>query len=170
MWAIDMISCGELVAVFGGEVVTADTLATLPDDLRRITLQVDDDAFMVTGREGPADWINHSCNPNTGLAGQVSLVAMRDILPGEELSFDYAMSDGSSYDEFPCSCGSINCRGRVSGDDWRNPELWRRYRGHFSPYLQRRIDALQRTQGRATTRRATLTAPPPLPLFVRHSA
>jgi hypothetical protein len=36
------------------------------------------------------------------------------------------------------------CRGRVTGEDWRNPELWERYAGHFSPYLERRIKALKR--------------------------
>jgi hypothetical protein len=29
----------------------------------------------------------------------------------------------------------------VSGDDWKLPELQKRYEGHFSPYIQRRIDA-----------------------------
>jgi hypothetical protein len=143
VWAVDSISCGELIAVFGGEVVTSAELAQLTRDQVRITLQIDDDAYLVTTREGPADWINHSCNPNAGFRGQVSLVAMRDILPGEEITFDYAMSDATPYDEFDCQCGAIHCRGRVAAEDWRRPALWRRYHGFFSPYLQRRIDALK---------------------------
>src|SRR5262249_55358196 len=51
------------------------------------------------------------------------------------------MSDGTPYDQFPCGCGATTCRGHVTGDDWARPELWERYRGYFSPYLQRRIDA-----------------------------
>lgn len=66
-----------------------------------------------------------------------------DIAPGEEICLDYAMCDGSAYDEFECGCGSPNCRGYVSGDDWKRPELWERYKGYFSPYLQRRIDRLK---------------------------
>jgi hypothetical protein len=77
------------------------------------------------------------------LSGQLALVAMRAIQPGEEVSFDYAMCDGSVYDEFLCECGAPNCRGRVAGDDWRNPALWDKYAGYFAPYLQRRIDALR---------------------------
>jgi hypothetical protein len=68
---------------------------------------------------------------------------MRDIEPGEELTFDYAMCDGSRYDEFDCYCGGAHCRGRVTGEDWRRPELWQRYEGYFSPYLARRIEALK---------------------------
>jgi len=50
------------------------------------------------------------------------------------------MSDGSPYDEFDCACGSGLCRRRVTGEDWRQPVLQQRYSGHFSPYLQQRID------------------------------
>jgi len=39
------------------------------------------------------DLVNHSCDPNCGLVGAVLVVAMRDIEPGEEITFDYAMSD-----------------------------------------------------------------------------
>jgi len=38
-------------------------------------------------------FINHSCEPNVGFAGNVVLVAMRDIEAGEELTTDYAMFD-----------------------------------------------------------------------------
>lgn len=149
VWAIEAINCGEVIAVFGGEVVTATDLLRLTPDQRRITLQIDDDAYLMTAREGPADWINHSCNPNAGFRGQVTLVAMRDILPGEEITFDYAMSDGTPYDEFDCRCGTIHCRGRVRGDDWMRPALWRRYGRFFSPYLQRRIDELKSRRRKA---------------------
>jgi hypothetical protein len=69
------------------------------------------------------------------------LIAMRDIVTGEELSFDYAMSDASDYDEFHCLCGAATCRRIVTGSDWRNPVLRERYAGWFSPYIERRIAA-----------------------------
>jgi hypothetical protein len=72
----------------------------------------------------------------------VILIAARDIEAGEELSYDYATSDGSDYDEFECVCGSESCRGKITGHDWMLPELQLRYRGSFSPYLARRIAAL----------------------------
>jgi hypothetical protein len=66
---------------------------------------------------------------------------MRDIQPGEEICFDYAMSDTMPYDEFQCECGAPNCRRSVTGSDWQLPELQKRYAGYFSPHVQRRIDA-----------------------------
>jgi hypothetical protein len=106
----------------------------------------------------PPDYINHACDPNSGLDGQITIVAMQTINPGEEVTIDYAMCDGSPYDEFDCACGSTRCRGRVTGNDWRDPLLWMRYVGHFSPYLQRRITTLQREQSprRRARKRAAL--------------
>lgn len=136
------VAQGELLAVFGGTVVSAEQLRSASPDLRRLTLQIDEDLFVVSTVEGPADWFNHACEPNAGLRGQLSLVALRPIAAGEEVCYDYAMSDGSAYDEFPCACGAQRCRGRVTGDDWQLPELWVRYGEHFSPYLLARIEGL----------------------------
>lgn len=149
VFARSVIEPGELVGVWSGRVVATDALDTLPEAIRHHTVQIEEDLYLASTSENePPDFINHACEPNAGLDGQISIVALRRILPGEEVTIDYAMCDGSPYDEFDCACGSALCRGKVTGNDWRNPVLWKRYAGHFSPYLQRRIDALQRAQVR----------------------
>jgi hypothetical protein len=152
---------GELLVVWGGEVVTGEILREMSEDKRRVSLQIEEDLYLVTTNEGPADWINHSCDANAGLVGQVVLVALRDIRAGEEVCFDYATSDGSPYDEFECHCGAKACRRHVTGDDWKLPEVQARYAGHFSPYLQTRIEKSKRRaesarkSARASDRRVT---------------
>jgi len=143
VFSIEPVSSGETLVVWGGEVLTGKQLEQLPISYRRLTVQIEDELYLVSSRDGPGDWINHSCDPNSGLSGQIVLTAMRDIAPGEEICFDYAMADGSPYDEFNCSCGSKNCRGQITGNDWQRPELWGRYAGYFSPYLQRKIQRFQ---------------------------
>ena len=133
------IAKGALLVVWGGDILTRAGVDALPPAQRRLTLQVDDDLFLWSTDEGPADWVNHSCDPNAGLAGQISLVALRAIAAGEEISFDYAMTDGCDYDEFECACGARACRGRVLGSDWQRPDLVARYRGYRSPYLEARL-------------------------------
>ena len=141
IYALQPIHKGELAAVFGGVVYEWDAFIHLPDRDRSLCIQVEDRLFLVPRPIGEGDYVNHSCNPNAGLSGQIGLVAMRDIKIGEEVCFDYAMSDTMPYDEFDCGCGSANCRGTVGGSDWQKPELQKRYAGFFSPHVQRRIDA-----------------------------
>ena len=137
----------ELLAVWGGQVVTLEQVLALPRGEQGHTIQIFDELYMAPlGMEEPADYINHSCNPNAGLCGQITLVAMRDIHVGEEITFDYAMADSSSFDEFECACGAPTCRGKVTGNDWKLPELWKRYKGYFSPYLEHRIQDLQQAK------------------------
>jgi hypothetical protein len=146
IFAREFTPAGTVLLVWGGSIVHAHHPAQIPPDRRRYSVQVEEDLYLVTfGEPEPADFINHSCNPNAGPSGQIVMVALRDIEPGEEICFDYAMSDGSPYDEFDCACGAVDCRGRVTGNDWMLPELQARYAGHFMPYLQRRIDRLRQT-------------------------
>jgi hypothetical protein len=149
VYARDVIESGELVAIWSGRIVSAEELDDLPDEIRHHTVQIEEGLYLASlTADEPPDFINHSCEPNAGLDGQIAIVALQRIQPGEEVTIDYAMCDGSAYDEFQCACGSPSCRGRVTGEDWRNPLLWERYAGHFSPYLERRIRALKRRRFR----------------------
>ncbi len=144
LFAVEPILAGELLTMWGGQIVTAAQMAALPVERQTHGIQVDEDLYEVPILEDePADYFNHSCDPNCGLSSPLSLVAIRDIAVGEEACFDYAMSDSSDYDEFECHCGSGSCRKTVTGQDWKLPELQKKYHGFFSPYLQRRIDRLQ---------------------------
>ncbi len=141
--AREPINAGEVVAGFGGRCITRDEFDLLPTSQQVRSLQIDDNLYMAGAPEPePADFINHSCDPNCSPSGSVILIAARDIEVGEELTYDYATTDGSDYDEFECACGGPSCRGKVSGHDWMLPELQLRYRGSFSPYLAKRIAAL----------------------------
>ncbi len=140
--SVEAISKDEVVAVKGGHVVTTEQLRSLPERLQNSDVQITDDLHLVALAAEEYDavmlFINHSCEPNVGFAGNVVLVAMRDIDAAEELTTDYAMFD--DYEGFmACTCGRPACRGRVDGRDWQRPDLQARYRGYFSWYLNRRM-------------------------------
>lgn len=143
VFAREVIAAGEVISVWGGEVTPQHMFFKLPPSIQQISVQIEEDMYLAPTRESAGEWVNHSCEPNAGMCGQIVLVAMRDIAAGEEVCYDYAMSDGSPYDEFVCGCGTPLCRGRITGNDWSIPDLWERYAGFFSPYLQRRIDRLR---------------------------
>lgn len=141
LFAREPLEKDAVLAVWGGVVVPGNRLPEYSPYARTHGLQVEDDLFLLPLTEDdPSDYFNHSCSPNAGLLGQITLVAMRPIAAGEEICFDYAMSDSNPYDEFDCGCGSPECRGRITAQDWQRKDLQARYRGYFSPYLQRRID------------------------------
>jgi hypothetical protein len=80
---------------------------------------------------------NHGCDPNLWWVDAVTLEARRDIAAGEEVTSDYSTSTGVEY-EMTCNCGSPLCRGTVTGEDWKRPELQARYGDHWIPTLLKR--------------------------------
>lgn len=137
-----------MIVVFGGHVVTFDFFETLPQVCQDYSYQIADDlifAFISPDEIGEIDCFNHSCAPNAGFNGHIELVAMRDIAAGEEVTFDYATCLTTGFGDMDCLCGTSNCRGRVTGEDWKLPELQQRYRGYFQPYIERKIDQIQAT-------------------------
>jgi uncharacterized protein len=144
LFAIEPIAAGEVVAVKGGHILTTTDLRGLSEHLQESDIQIADDLHLAAvcddDYESVMLFLNHSCRPNVGFAGNIVLVAMRDVSPGEELTTDYALFD--DYEgSMPCHCGSASCRGVVDGRDWRRPDLQVRYRGYFSWYLARKIEA-----------------------------
>src|SRR5689334_4910685 len=120
------ITKGEVVVVKGGYVLTRDQRDRIGEELGPSEIQITEDLFIrpatLNERESGMMHLNHSCEPNLGLQGQIVFVAIRDIATGEELTIDYAMTDDEPY-EMECQCGSETCRKLITGADWQNPEL-----------------------------------------------
>jgi SET domain-containing protein len=141
MFALEPIETGESILVFGGEYVNAET-AKQAKTTGKLVMQWDDDLFSVEDRGAdPTYFINHSCDPNAWMEGAFTIVAKRDVEAGEELTIDYALweADENYVSSWECHCGSARCRKRVTGKDWRLPELQERYKGHFTPLINKRI-------------------------------
>ncbi len=62
-------------------------------------------------------FVNHSCSPNV-LATEFGLeIAVRDILPGEEMTNDYANLGLQRDEHFHCARDEAGCRGEVHFPD-----------------------------------------------------
>ena len=64
---------------------------------------------------GTAMFINHSCNPNCESeeeGGRIFIAAIRDIVAGEELTYEYNLHD-SDDEQGNCFCGETQCRGTM---------------------------------------------------------
>lgn len=141
-FAISDIKKGEIVFVKGGHIVTRHELYYS----RQISsyLPISDDLFIGAVNKDEEDgiklFVNHSCEPNCGLRGEITFVAMKDICAGDELTFDYAMVDNEFY-ELECNCGAPNCRKVITGFDWKIVALQEKYTSHFAQYLLDKIMA-----------------------------
>jgi len=65
-----------------------------------------------------ARYINHSCDPNceaTVHRGRVWIHAIKDIKPGEELSYDYGEVYFSAFIGSKCQCS--DCAAKIAVDD-----------------------------------------------------
>jgi hypothetical protein len=71
-------------------------------------------------QDNPADcqtpWIytNHSCNPNVVIRDR-AYIALRNIQPGDDITFDYETTEVDMAEPFTCGCQSETCRGIIRG-------------------------------------------------------
>jgi hypothetical protein len=61
-------------------------------------------------------WIytNHSCNPNVVIRDR-AYIALRNIQPGDDITFDYETTEVDMAEPFTCGCQSETCRGLIRG-------------------------------------------------------
>src|SRR5512145_1410482 len=124
VYAVRPIREGEAVLEYKGEIITwRQALKRHPHDPDQpnhtFYFHLDDGHVIdARGSAAPAKWINHSCNPNLEARQEgyrVFLHALRDLKPGEELFYDYALiiegrKTAKDKKDHTCLCGSRNCR------------------------------------------------------------
>jgi uncharacterized protein len=149
MFAREPIKKDEIVCIVGGTVMTdSEFIAFQATHSFYNSIQIDKKLHLVENpdiTELLDSSMNHSCDSNTWMEDEVTLVARRDIESGEEVTVDYALFTTQSnwMLDNRCHCRSPHCRRIITGDDWRREEIQERYRNHFSPFLNRRIKSLR---------------------------
>jgi len=117
-FAASAIPAGTVIVEYTGEVIGRDEAMRREDpgalDHSCYIFGVDDEVFIDANVNGNgARFINHSCLPNCRIerkGGRPYVVSLRDIAPGEELSYDY---DLPPIFRMTCLCGSDVCKGYV---------------------------------------------------------
>ncbi|MGI8420552.1 MAG: SET domain-containing protein [Candidatus Levyibacteriota bacterium] len=146
--ATSKINKGEIIRVWGGipidekDIDTSDVNTTsfaAVDETEDHTLIYLQTLQSEIDNNHPANYGNHSCDPNMWLDGPNIWIARRDILEGEEINSDYAMQTADEKWKMECYCQRPNCRKVISGEDWKRKDLQMKYKGHFSPFINNRI-------------------------------
>ena len=90
---------------------------------------------------GIARLLNHSCEANCGIKELFRIVAMRDIKEGEELTWDYEMTEDSEWYRMRCKCGTKSCRKVIGTYQNMSSAVRRKYRGYISRWLVEKYGA-----------------------------
>ena len=132
VFALKPIKKGEVVAVFDGKIYD-DDFDGWTKDLLNHAIQFDKSCWRDS--KGAARYINHSCDPNCGIKKLFKIVAMRNIEAGEEITWDYEMTEKSDWWKLRCKCGSPICR-KIIGNYKNMPKKIRqKYKGFISDWL-----------------------------------
>ena len=126
-FATHPISSGtRLIEYAGARITPAEADERYPDvdgvEHQTYLFAIDDEIVidaLVDGND--ARFINHSCDPNCDAVvedGRIWIESIRDIVPGEELAYDYAFilperHTPAAKRRYPCRCGSGRCRGTI---------------------------------------------------------
>ena len=127
VFAVQDIPKGEVIIEYVGEIISwAEAQRRHPHDPKdpnhTFYFHVDEDHVIDAKVGGNSSrWINHSCDPNCEadeVDGRVFIKSLRKIKAGEELNYDYGLIIDEPYTkklkaEYPCWCGSKNCRGTL---------------------------------------------------------
>lgn len=140
MFAKEVLCKGEVTFIKGGHILTKEQIFST--GIINSYHPLDDTYFLgainAEEEDGIKLYINHSCNPNCGIRGEITFIAMRDIAVGEELTIDYAILDNEDY-SFQCTCGEKECRSIITGKDWKIKSLQEKYFDYFATYLKEKI-------------------------------
>ena len=132
VFAREDIKKGEVIACFDGKRFDND-FEDWTDDLYNHAIQYGKTDWRDS--KGIARLINHSCEPNCGITKYFRVVAMRAIAEGEQITWDYEMTEKNKYWKMKCRCGSKICR-KVIGNYSRMPKSVRKkYEGFISEWL-----------------------------------
>lgn len=127
VFAVAPLAKGDEVIEYTGEVISwHEALRRHPHDPKdpdhTFYFHIDDQ-HVIDAKVGgnSARWINHACSPNCEAderGERVFIKALRDIAPGEELSYDYGLVIDDRYTaklkkRFECRCGTPGCRGTM---------------------------------------------------------
>ncbi|EPY49986.1 histone lysine methyltransferase Set1 [Schizosaccharomyces cryophilus OY26] len=126
LFAMENIDKNDMVIEYVGEVIRQRIADNREKNYVRegigdsYLFRIDEDIIVDATKKGNiARFINHSCAPNCiariiRVEGKKKIViyADRDIMQGEELTYDYKFPEEA--DKIPCLCGAPTCRGYLN--------------------------------------------------------
>lgn len=85
----------------------------------------------------PYKFLNHSCNPSAGIKGRVTLIALKNMKEGEEVTIDYSTVEGDPHWQMECICGEKTCRKIIKSVEFMPAEQFKKYLPYVPSYFKK---------------------------------
>ena len=141
-------SCQAIEDITAGSFLT-DLWGAVLDSITRYTVHVDKNKHVAA--EGVMKYVNHSCDSNAkfifekrnvpfpSLADNHEvfwhMVATCDIKKGQDITFDYNLTEYEVAEHFQCNCGAEKCLGKIKGFKYLSPEQQKSRASDLSPVI-----------------------------------
>ncbi len=132
IFAIDEIKKEEIIFEFEKNFLDYPT---------KTSMQIDETKHQeCTNPEAVENFLNHSCEPNGYIDFQnLTYRALRPIKKGEELTYNYLITELELANKFNCKCGSQKCYGKIKGFKYLTLEQKRELKPLLSPFLKKKL-------------------------------
>lgn len=137
LFALREIKKGEIIVVEQGLIVDGKIVELCEEINFHTNLCIGRDQYIISAplKENQKGYINHSCDCNLGMGNDRTMISIRDISVGEEITIDYGFFESHMTWEMTCNCKSENCRKNITGRDYL---LFKgtKQEQYLSPYLK----------------------------------
>lgn len=111
-----------------GEIICAFSASAVSSVPSYLTVQTGIDKHITLSPEF-LQYMNHSCVPNVFFDTQrMELICLRDIAPGDEITFFYPSTEWEMAQPFLCQCGHAECLQIIQGASFLREETLNKYK------------------------------------------
>ena len=131
------IKKGEMIFYAKGKIVKF--IIRNPNDSRIGSrwLCVGKNTWINPDKNNPLYFLNHACNPNAGIRGKITFIALKDIKKDEEIVFDYSISEVDIFWNMKCICKSKNCRKIIHSIQFLPRKIFKKYLPYVPNHSQK---------------------------------
>lgn len=139
LFAEKSLRVGEQIFIAKGDLVTMNINNSKQSQSYANALGIKRGVWINPTNKNPLRYLNHSCDPNAGIKGEVTIVARKPIRKDEHITIDYSITECDelwSLDKH-CRCGAAKCRGKIGPIQSLPQTLFKKYLPFINQHMQR---------------------------------
>lgn len=136
IFACEFIKKGQIIGKFSGDIVKFEPKTKEDSLMGEHWLYLKPNTWLDV--KSDERYLNHSCEPNAGISGSVTIKALKDIEPNEEITIDYSTTEEDPNWSMVCSCGLPNCRKVIKSIQFLPKEQFGKYLPFIPTYLKKK--------------------------------